>query len=308
MNCLFHLVKQDACYKQSAPTAWGNSISDLPLTLVLFPRIVLQETPPAPLPQATWSEATPVLGVGPRAQKPRDHWPLVPTACVSGRGDPRASNWAAPSLEPVPSLLPHPAQVLWQVRQKWVPGVNFAIYIMKASGLRKQGGDLRWGQEIAGRFLSRLQEERPWAGAAGCSSGDRGRVGGLPHARSEQTSRQCRRWLWSCPLGPRGPLSCFSAPPSTWGLGHHQEGKGDRQSTWAAGLHSPATENDWVLLALVGRLPSVKNQSPAEVRSNPCLCGRRGRVPVVALNLLPPLPSDPNPGWSQGLGRVGGAE
>lgn len=110
------------------------------------------------------------------------------------------------------------------------------------------------------------------------------------------------------PSAPVGPSAASLLLPAPEGRGITRRGKVTDRSTWAADLHSPATENDWVLLALVGSLPSVKNQSPAEVCSNPCLCGRRGGVPVVALNLLPPLPSDPDPGWSQGLGRVGGAE
>lgn len=134
--------------------------------------------------------------------------------------------------------------------------------------------------------------------------------GASPHLCPGQTSRGCCCGGCGHPHpGPMGPSAASLFLPAPEGWGHRQEvGKVTDRGAWAAGLHSPAAENDWVLLALVGRLSAVRNQSPAVVCSNPCLCGRRGRAPVSGLNLLPPLPSDPNPGWSQGLGRMGGAE
>lgn len=95
--------------------------------------------------------------------------------------------------------------------------------------------------------------------------------GASPHPCPDQTSHGC--CCGGCghsPLGPMGPSAASLFLPAPEGWGHRQEvGK-------VAGLHFPAAENDSVFLALVGRLPAVKNQSPAAVCPNPCLCGRKG--------------------------------
>lgn len=105
MSGLFHVVKQEACYKHLLQPPEAIVFLVRSLTRALFPRKVLQGTPPTPLLQATRSGGSRATGThGLRSRR---------RGCEGEGKDPRASRRAAQAAEPIPSLLPRLAQVLW---------------------------------------------------------------------------------------------------------------------------------------------------------------------------------------------------
>lgn len=144
---------------------------------------------------------------------------------------------------------------------------------------------------------------QPLVRPAGFSSGDRRRRGCLPHLHPDQAAHGCCRG-GAChpPSAPQVPQLLQSVLPAPEGWGHHQDGEGRGQK------HSGPRVSARLLRATAGFSGHLwEDVRLSKAKAQPSFVWEEGQGPQCSPQPFAPFPSYSEPGWSKGLGRMGGA-